>query len=339
MVVDWDFGYTRQVTGAQSSIDLAVGDFGLNTLGIPGTNGIGPNYDGQPYFAMTGFSSIGNSDGANPFLFRDNQFTSDVNLSWTKGRHATKYGATYYHFDLNHFQPSVGSGVSNPRGGFMFQGSLTSNTSTVTAYNGLADFLLGIPNFGTGIAVAKNEQLYDPNSLRWTEWAGYAQDTWSATPKLTINYGIRYEYYPAPYTDKHGVFRLDPTLPQTANIEVGGVGGNPKNAGIDVGWGQITPRFGLAYRVDPMTVIRAGFGITTDPESYRFLRDQYPSEIAQAYVGTGNGNGVIRPKRESHYPDDGHPHCSHSNHYQWLYVASRNHWNQYHPLKHSSRLH
>ena len=289
LVADWDFGYTRQVTGAQSSIDIADGDFGLNTLGIPGTNGIGPNYVGQPYFAMTGFASIGNSDGANPFLFRDNQFTTDVNLSWTKGRHATKYGFTYYHFDLNHFQPSVGSGVSNPRGGFMFQGSLTSNTSTVTAYNGLADFLLGIPNNGTGIAVAKNEQLYNPNSLRWTELAGYAQDQWSITPKLTLNYGVRYEYYPAPYTDKHGTFRLDPTLPQTANIEVGGVGGNPENAGINVGLGQFSPRLGIAYRLDEKTVLRTGGGMTTDPESYRFLRDQYPSEIAQAYVGSGAG--------------------------------------------------
>ena len=295
MVVDWDFGYTRQVTGAQSLIDLAYGDFGLNQLGIPGTNGVGSLYDGQPIFAFTGFSTLGNASGANPFLFRDNQFTSDINFSWTKGRHAMKYGGTWYHFDLNHFQPSVGSGVSNPRGGFMFQGSMTSNTSTVTAYNALADMLLGLPNFGTGIAVAKNEQLYNPNSLRWTELAGYAQDTWSATPKLTINYGIRYEQYPAPYTDKHGVFRLDPTLPQTANIEVGGVGGNPRNAGINVGWGQFTPRFGLAYRVDPMTVIRVGAGITTDPESYRFLRDQYPSEIAQAYVGTGAGTVSLDP--------------------------------------------
>ena len=295
MVIDWDFGYTRQVTGAQSLIDLAYGDFGLNQLGIPGTNGVGSLYEGQPIFAFTGFSTLGNASGANPFLFRDNQFTSDINFSWTKGRHATKYGATWYHFDLNHFQPSVGSGVSNPRGGFMFQGSMTSNTSTVTAYNALADMLLGLPSNGTGIAVAKNEQLYNPNSLRWTEWAGYAQDTWSATPKLTINYGIRYEFYPAPYTDKHGVFRLDPTLPQTANIEVGGVGGNPKNAGIDVGWGQITPRLGLSYRIDSMTVIRAGAGITTDPESYRFLRDQYPSEIAQAYVGPGSGTLSLDP--------------------------------------------
>jgi Carboxypeptidase regulatory-like domain/TonB dependent receptor len=289
LVADWDFGYTRQVTGAQSLVDIAAGDFGLNTLGIPGTNGVGSLYVGQPIFAFTGFSTLGNASGANPFLFRDNQFTTDANLAWTKGRHAMKYGFTYYHFLLNHFQPSVGSGVSNPRGGFMFQGSLTSNTSTVTSYNALADMLLGLPNFGTGIAIAKNEQLYNPNSLRWTQLAGYAQDQWSVTPKLTLNYGVRYEFYPAPYTDKHGVFRLDPTLPQTANIEVGGVGGNPQNAGINVGYGQFTPRLGMAYRLDEATVFRAGAGITTDPESFRFLRDQYPSEIAQAYVGSGAG--------------------------------------------------
>ena len=297
LVIDWDFGYTRQVTGAQSLIDLADGDFGLNTLGIPGTNGFGSLYVGQPIFAFTGFQTLGNASGANPFLFRDNQFTTDVNLSWVKGKHATKYGFTWYHFDLNHFQPSVGSGVSNPRGGFMFQGSMTNNSSTATntAYNALADFLLGLPNNGTGIAVAKNEQLYNPNSLRWTEIAGYAQDQWSLTPKLTLNYGVRYEIYPAPYTDKQGAFRLDPTLPQAANIEVGGVGGNPHNAGINVGHGSFVPRVGIAYRLDEKTVIRSGAGFTTDPESFRFLRDQYPSEIAQAYVGTASGTLSLDP--------------------------------------------
>ncbi len=69
---------------------------------------------------------------------------------------------------LSHFFQLSVSGVSNPRGGFMFQGSTTSNTSNVTAYNALADMLLGLPNNGTGQAVAKNEQLYNPNSLFWS---------------------------------------------------------------------------------------------------------------------------------------------------------------------------
>jgi hypothetical protein len=306
LLIDADFGYTRQVTGAQSTVDIAAGNFGLNTLGIPGTNGIGINYVGQPAFAFcnTGstnnncFSSLGNSNGANPFLFRDNQYTADVNLSWTKGRHAMKFGGTWYHFALNHFQPTSGSDINTPRGGFRFQGGLTSNTTSgLTDYNALADFLLGLPNNGTGLAVAKAVQFTNPNSLRWTQWAGYAQDQWNITSKLTVNYGVRYEYYPAPTRDHTGVYRLDPTLPQSGNVVIGGVGGNPKNAGFDMGYGSFVPRLGIAYRVNDKTVIRTGAGITTDPDSLRFLRDAYPEDLAPNYFGTATATIAVDPSQ------------------------------------------
>ena len=106
LVVDADFGYTRQVTGAQSLIDIADGDFGLNTLGIPGTNGVGHQLCGPAASSVHRLFDPGQRLRRQPFLFRDNQFTGDVNVSWTKGKHATKYGFTYYHFDLNHFQPT-----------------------------------------------------------------------------------------------------------------------------------------------------------------------------------------------------------------------------------------
>ena len=305
VVLDADFGYTRQVTGAQSLVDLAAGYYGLDVLKIPGTNGVGTNYIGQPTFAFgtvanngssTSFSSLGNSNGANPFLFRDNQFTGDVNLSWNKGRHAMKYGFTYYHFDLNHFQPTSGGGVSSPRGGFQFQGGMTTNTATgITVYNTLADMLLGLPNNGTGIAVAKETQLTNPNALRWTEFAGYAQDQWTATPKLTLNYGLRYEFYPPPYRDHTGVYRLDPTLPQSGNVIVGGVNGLPENAGYQMGWGTIFPRLGIAYRLSDRWVVRTGAGITSDPDSLRFLRDAFPEDISPTYGGTATGTVAIDP--------------------------------------------
>ncbi len=305
VVIDADFGYTRQVSGAQSTIDLAAGNYGLDVLHIPGTNGVGNDYAGQPTFAFgnvanngssSAFSSLGNASGASPFLFRDNQFTGDVNLSWTKSRHAMKYGFTYYHFDLNHFQPSSGGGVSSPRGGFQFQGGLTSNTAAgITIYNTLADFLLGLPNNGTGIAVAKETQLTDPNALRWSEFAGYAQDQWKATANLTVTYGLRYEFYPPPYRDHTGVYRLDPNLPQTANVIVGGVNGLPKNAGYDMGWGSILPRLGIAYRVNDRWVVRTGGGITSDPDSLRFLRDAFPEDISPTYGGTATGTVAIDP--------------------------------------------
>jgi hypothetical protein len=299
LVLDWDFGYTRQRTGAQSLVDLAAGYYGLDVLMIPGTNGVGTNYIGQPTFAFgnvtnqgatSAFSSLGNSNGANPFLFRDNQFTGDVNLSWNKGLHAMKFGFTYYHFDLNHFQPTSGGGVSSPRGGFQFQGAMTANSAnSITVYNTLADMLLGLPNNGTGIAVAKETQLTDPNSLRWTEIALYAQDQFKVSPKLTVTYGLRYEFYPPPYRNLTGVYRLDPTLPQSGNVLVGGVGSVPHNAGFDMSWGTIFPRLGIAYRLTDRWVIRTGAGITSDPDSLRFLRDTFPEDLAPTYSGTATG--------------------------------------------------
>ena len=291
LVIDSDFGYTRQRTGSQSTLDIADGDYGLDVLDIPGTNGIGPNYVGQPVFSFPGgatFSSLGNSNGSNPFLFRDNQYTADVNLSWTKGKHAMKYGAEYYHFALNHFQPSSGSGIDNPRGGFNFQGGMTSNSASgITAYNSLADFLLGLPNYGTtSYAVAKTSQLFDPNALRWSAFAFYAQDQWTITPKLTLNYGARYEYYPLAVRDHEGVFVFDPTLPITGNVEAGGVNGNPIDAGVNVGWGLIVPRLGIAYRLTDKTVLRTGGGITEDPDNFRFLRDTFPVDMIQNYYST-----------------------------------------------------
>jgi outer membrane receptor protein involved in Fe transport len=88
---------------------------------------------------------------------------------------------------------------------------MTINSGAANAYNSLADFLLGLPNNDTGAAVAKPFQRSNPNALRWSQYAVYAQDLWSMTPKLTLNYGVRYEMYPAPYRDHTGVYRMDPT--------------------------------------------------------------------------------------------------------------------------------
>jgi len=316
LVADADFGYTRQLTGAQSTVDVGLGDYGTQVLGIPGTNGVGQNYVGQPAFDFLNsggtatFTGLGNTNGSNPFLFRDNQFTGDVNLSWVKRKHSMKYGFTYYHFDLNHFQPTSGANINVPRGGFEFGGGMTcgitpatsKSTCGVNGYNMLADFLLGLPNNGTSYAVAKPSQVFNPNSLRWTELGAFAQDQWSLTPRLTINFGIRYERYPAPYRDHTGVSVLVPSLPQSANVEVGGMGGNPENAGIQVGWGMIVPRIGFDFRLNDKTVLRTGFGITTDPDSMRYLRDAFPEDLAPVYVGTGTGTIAVDPANTSTYP-------------------------------------
>jgi hypothetical protein len=296
LVMDADFGYTRQWSGAQSALDLSLGDYGLTALKIPGTN-LGtndPDYYGQPIFSFNNtFSSIGNSNTGNPFVFRDNQFTGDVNVSYVKGKHQTKYGFTYYHFDLNHFQPANNGGVQQARGGFLFAGGMTcggSATCTGISYNSLADMLLGLPNGSSSIA--KSQQTFDPNSMRWTELGAYAQDQWTVTPKLTISYGVRYERYPVAYRDHTGIYVVRVDRPQTSNVEVGGVNGLPKNAGVIVGPGMFAPRAGIAYRLDSKTVVRTGAGITVDPDSMRYLRDSFPMDLTESYSSNG-GSGTI----------------------------------------------
>ena len=151
------------------------------------------------------------------------------------------------------------------------------------------------PTTASGQAIGDPSQVFNPNALRWTEDGLYAQDTWQVNPKLTLTYGIRYEVYPAPYRDRTGASVLLPQLPQSANVEVGGINGNPRSAGIGAGWGQIVPRFGIAYRLNEKTVIRTGFGLTTDPDSMRYLRDSFPEDLAPSYGGTGNFTIAVDP--------------------------------------------
>ena len=93
---------------------------------------------------------------------------------------------------------------------------------------------------------------------------------------------MRYEYYPFATRADRGGERYDPV---TDKVFVGGLGNVPTNAGVDVGNGQFAPRLGIAYRVNEKTVVRAGYGISIDPNSFRNLRDAYPATISSQFSG------------------------------------------------------
>ncbi len=278
-------GYARQALGGKGP-DLGP-NFGLDTLGIPGTNGPNTLQSGQPGFVFSAasasgfgggasssgsaaFASIGNQNTASPYQFRDNQYVENASVVWNKGRHSFGFGGEHTHSAINHFQPQ-GSNVATPRGGFQFTGGLTTIGGTTPAvFNQLADFLLGLPQ-----TYGKATQSLNPNAVRWSTFAFYGQDQWQYSPRLTLTAGVRYEYYPFATRDHEGVFRFDPSLGRTNNVVIGGKGGNPQNTGVDIGWGMIVPRVGLAYRITDQTVVRGGFGMTVDPDNFRRFRETY----------------------------------------------------------------
>lgn len=274
MLFDWNFGFTRQRLGA--TFDLATPK-GLDLLKIPGTNGAGAAgdptlYNGLPAFQFTSGANLGNPNTGNPFLFRDNQFVSGANLSWNHGKHALRGGLEWNHAQINHFQPQGGA-FQTARGSFQFNGNITSQQgATPTWFNSWADFLLGLPNL-TG----KSIQLFNPTALRWNQWAWYLRDQWQVTPKLTLTLGVRWEFYPFGYSDNGKGLRWFDA--KTGNVLIGGYGSVPRNDGIDVGHGQFLPRVGVAYRLSERTVIRAGYGMSADPNNWRYFRNSYPSTI------------------------------------------------------------
>jgi hypothetical protein len=300
LLLDANVGFTRQRINAED-VDIAQDKaYGLNTLKIPGTNdcftsgclsGNGNQlYWGIPAFQFNTFSNLGNANTGNPFLFRDNQYVSNANMTWVKGKHQIRYGIEFDHTQLNHFQPQGGS-FQTARGTFQFTtGVATEDCLTFAAgkcttapsdaqYNSFAAFLLGLPD-----NVGKAAQNANTIALRWSTWAWYVRDQFQVTPRLTVNYGLRWEYYPMAYSDIGGARVLDPS---TMTVLIGGgSSGVPTNDNVDVHSGLFLPRVGIAYRPMDKTVIRAGYGMSADPNNWRFLRNAYPADTVSSFTGS-----------------------------------------------------
>ena len=286
LVLDGNVGYTRQRLGAEG-FDI-VSNFGLDVLKIPGTNGPDRLQGGVPSFQIgAGWTNIGNDNTGNPFLFRDNQYVGAVNLSWLKGAHAFRFGGDYLNAQLNHFQPQGGS-FQTVRGTFGFSGNATAlqgcPTTAIVAqcealgftrspaaanrFNNWADFLLGLPT-----SAGKVDQLRNPNSVYWKQYAGYARDHWQITRDLTFIYGLRFERFTTPRKDNTGINRFDP---DTGKVVTGGLSGLDINGGAVSGVNLFLPRFGIAYRYNDKTVFRGGYGQSADPRPFQDVRNAFP---------------------------------------------------------------
>ncbi len=272
-VVDGTIGFTRMT---QEGISPDYGtNFGLETLGIPGTNGPDIRQSGMPAFSLSGYSTFGNSDSPRPNFYADQSYTTSHNASYSVGKHEFRFGFDLVRHQLNHWQPEL----NNPRGVFTFGGAVTAvaGGTAPNQFNSYATYLLGLPT-----TMGKSLQYLTMTGREWqTGW--YARDRWQVTPQLTLSLGLRYEYYPLMTRADRGLERYDPA---TNKVLIGGRGNTPMNAGIDVSKRLFAPRIGFAYRIKDATVIRSGYGITYDPLPFsRPLRGPYPATISQNFVG------------------------------------------------------
>ena len=258
-------------------------DYGSNDsadIGIPGinldpfTSGVVTINIGNFSNPMTGYSAA--------MPWRRAEANIDVVNTWTKtaGNHTIKFGS-----DLRRVRDDLlTTNTYSPRGTFTFGENQTSIPGASTGYaNDIAGFLLGLPSL-----VGRDTLTYFPAYRQWWFFT-FAGDKWQVTPRLTVDLGLRWEFYPPATPRFAGGFSN--YNPEHNTLVIAGVGGNPLNLGMKTRYSYFAPRFGVAYRLSEKTVIRGGFGISYTPfpdNSYAF---NFPITGYNQYVPAGTGYG------------------------------------------------
>ncbi|MEG9436328.1 TonB-dependent receptor [Edaphobacter sp. HDX4] len=231
-------------------------DYGHNastSLGIQGLN-LSPYTTGLPNF------TIGNSCGseftclqggtaflpANP---RQTNIQVEDNVSVTKGGNTIKFGFRYVRTLASPFTNTT------TRGGLTFGTQFTNSGTASAGGSGLAAILLGFPNAGS------RNFLIKPNYIHNQQFAGFVQDDWRATPRLTLNLGLRYDVFTPDVEKDNRLANFD----YSRNVFIfAGLNGISRTAGVKTRYNNFGPRIGFAYDVDGKgtTVVRGGFGIS-----------------------------------------------------------------------------
>ncbi|MEP7363656.1 MAG: carboxypeptidase regulatory-like domain-containing protein [Acidobacteriota bacterium] len=200
-----------------------------------------------------GADEVGQLGGATKTLTPQDTWQGQYHFTWIKGKHKIKFGADIQLLRMNAYNSQFSAGQ------YFFDRTYAQgpdpSVSSANSGHGFASMLLGVPQAGT--------LTFTPRMFLYQRYkAGYIQDDWRITSRLTLNLGFRYEYT-SPYGEKWGnIGYIDPfeTEPITGGkgvfkwVPPGGYHTNPN-------YKTFGPRVGLAYRLDSKTVIRTAGAI------------------------------------------------------------------------------
>lgn len=185
------------------SLDNPQQNFGFDGKAFAtslGLKDVGPFlFNGLPDLSIDNFTGIGVDRVEQDETYRTT--TINNNTTWVKGRHSIKFG-----FDIRALRSKTALGFvgADNFGNYSFSGAFSGNS--------FADFLLGLPSDTSYGNVTSD------NDGRSKHYHGYIQDTFRATPKLTLEYGLRYELHP-PFQDESGnIGNFDRSVPKTGRV-------------------------------------------------------------------------------------------------------------------------
>ena len=195
IINEFRFGFLLYQSGQSNGFN---GNAFTQNLGLVGLQNL--YYNGIPELDFSSGLSSFTVDRLTKLTQSNTWIYHDV-LTWTKGQHTMKFGEDIQ--KLEAITPQEFNG-SDQYGTFGF----SSTNNGIGLYTGVdfADFLIGIPN----------DTYYDvvgqDNDGKTSHFAFFAQDDWKVTPRLTLNYGVRYEYHPGYYDANGSIGNFDPTV-------------------------------------------------------------------------------------------------------------------------------
>jgi carboxypeptidase family protein/TonB-dependent receptor-like protein len=252
LVNELRLGYGRDNSQAEQD------PFGLNHTGdfVPGVPA-DPTFDGG--VPMITFANVNTFIGSPNFLPKHQitqQYEFTDTLSWTRGKHSLKFGADLRAPLRNNFQD-----VPATRGALNFDKIFTclrQANNQCAANTGLsyADFLVGS---------VQTAQLSNPFQVdqRLHMYSGFAQDDFKVTPRLTMNLGIRYDFATPVYDAKNHLANFNPA--GAGSLVFASDGPLYNRTLVQPNRHNFAPRVGLAFQLNPKSVVRAGYGIFYTP--------------------------------------------------------------------------
>ena len=214
----------------------------LQVPGVPDD----PRVNGLTLFAPSGgFRRVGDPRFAPTLLASQERQITDV-LTLTRGGHTIKVGGEIRWSQFNISQEAA------PRGQFSFSGQFTQNHTTSTGGSPLADMLLGLPiTARISTVIGLHNRQHVPSF--------FAQDDWKITPRLTVNLGLRYDYFSPTVELNNRQSNFDY---KTGTIIVAGQNGASRSL-VQADKANFTPRIGFAWTPtqNGNTVIRGAYGI------------------------------------------------------------------------------
>jgi TonB-dependent receptor-like protein len=245
--------------------------FNLNIAGQAGLLGVSNDpFDwGAPTISLSTFESIRD---VNPSMRIDQTISIGDQAVRTHGKHTFRLGGDYR--DIRFTSRSDASA----RGIYLFTG----------AFSGLdfADFLLGWPQQATLQYITAG-----PEQFRSRSWDLFLQDDWRVAERLTVNAGVRYEYYsPSSEVDNH-LITLDANSDFTSAAPIVAGGTSPffgalPDTIVRPFRGGIAPRVGIAWTLEPSTIIRTGYGINYSNGVYQNIAQQLANQPPFAVANT-----------------------------------------------------